>query len=195
MTASSGKLKIGIYGSAAGNYEDFLPLAKALGDVLAEYSDRLVLITGACPGLPYAVIEQAAPSGIEIWGFSSSTGRESHMREYPEQDLSIYSKLIYVPKDFPYAGNMRICMKYRNISSTVACDAGIFISGRWGTLNEFTNLIDFKKPAGVLAGSGGIADELPGLARKIHKEGQGSIVFESDPQALVERLLGEVRPA
>ncbi len=186
------KYKIGIYGSAAGDIEAALPKAKELGKAFAECSDRLILITGACPGLPYAVIEEAAPSGIEIWGFSSSCDLEGQKREYPADSTDMYAKIIYVPKDFPYAEDPRICKKYRNISSTAVCDAAVFISGRWGTLNEFTDVIDFQKPAAVLTGTGGIADELPSLTGKVHKQGQGLIIFESDPQKLVKRVLEEL---
>jgi predicted Rossmann-fold nucleotide-binding protein len=184
------KYKIGIYGSAAGDMKAAMPRAKQLGKELAKHSDRLILITGACPGLPYAVIEEAAPSGIEIWGFSSSCDLEAQSGEYPEDSTDIYSNIIYVPKDFPHADNPRICKKYRNISSTAACDAAVFISGRWGTLNEFTDVIDFQKPAAILTGTGGIADELPALAAKINKEGQGPVLFDDDPQNLILKLLG-----
>jgi predicted Rossmann-fold nucleotide-binding protein len=186
------KYKIGVYGSAAGDIEAALPKAKELGKTLAGYSDRLILITGACPGLPYAVIEEAALSGIEIWGFSSSRDLEGQRREYPADPTDIYTRIIYVSKDFPYADDPRICKKYRNISSTAVCDAAVFISGRWGTLNEFTDVIDFRKPAAVLTGTGGIADELPSLSAKVHKEGQGPVVFDSDPHKLIRKLLQEL---
>lgn len=188
-SAKPAKFKIGIYGSAAGDMAAAIPKAEELGAVLKDYSDRFILVTGACPGLPSAVIRAAASSGIEIWGFSSSCDRESQLLDYADDDLSMYSKIIYVPKDFPYIDNKFICRKYRNVSSTAVADAGIFISGRWGTLNEFTNVIDFQRPAAVLTGTGGIADELPALNRKIHKEGQGPLIFDDDPAGLVRKLL------
>jgi len=107
--------------------------------------------------------------------------------------LSIYTKLIYVSRDLPFADNRRIRMKYRNVLSTAECDAGIIISGQWGSLNEFTNLVDMQKVVGVLTGTGGVADELPALAKKIVKEGQGTVIFNDDPRALVEELLQLLR--
>lgn len=80
-------------------------------------------------------------------------------------------------------------MKYRNVISTATCDAAIVISGRWGSLNELSNLLDMQKVVGVLTDTGGIADELPELSKKISKEGQGKLIFEPDPQILVEKLL------
>lgn len=183
------KFKLGIYGSAAGDMSTAMPLARELGKILGGYADKLILITGACPGIPYAVITEAAPSGIEIWGFSSFLDFEGQKQDYPDDDNTLYKKLIYVPEDFPFVDDNQVRRKYRNVTSTASCDAAIIISGRWGTLNEFTNLIDYHKAIGVLTGTGGIADELPGLSKKITKEGQGPIIFDSNPKQLVEALL------
>ncbi len=80
-------------------------------------------------------------------------------------------------------------MKYRNVILTGTCDTGIIISGGWGTLNEFTNLLDQKQLVGVLTGTAGVADELPALSQKLSKEGQGTVIFESDPNILVDKLI------
>jgi predicted Rossmann-fold nucleotide-binding protein len=183
------KYRVGVFGSSAGEYEASLPLAEEIGRLLGEQADSVIVITGACPGLPYAAAQAAAAKGAEVWGFSSSLDAAAQKNEYPDDDLSIYSKLIYVPADFPLPGNDRTYKKYRNLISTANCDAAIIISGRWGTLNEFTNLIDMQKTVGVLTGSGGIADEIPALAQRISKAGQGQIIFDADPKQLIKKLL------
>ncbi len=183
------KFKLGIYGSAAGDIKAAMPKALGLGKVLQDYADKLILITGACPGLPYAVISEAAPSGIEIWGFSAEFDIESLQAAEPDEDHGIYTKLVYVPRSFPLADSDRARKKYRNLISTANCDGAIIISGRWGTLNEFTNVIDFQKPVGVLTGTGGIADELIGLSEKISKPGQGALIFDNDAKRLVDKIL------
>ena len=169
--------------------EEVLPKARELGRALSNYAEQLILVTGGCAGLPYEVASNAAQGGVEIWGFSPSHDRADHTKNNPGEDSSIYSKLVFVPAEFPFADNRRACMKYRNVISTATCDAGIIISGRWGSLNEFTNLLDMQKTVGVLTGTGGIADELPGLAKKISKEGQGKIIFESDPRKLTKAII------
>jgi len=186
------KYKIGVYGSAAGDYQAFVPLAQQVGQLLGEHADSVIVLTGACSGLPYVAAKAAADKGAEVWGFSSSRDEAAQRQEYADDDLSIYKKLIYVPADFPLADNPRVSKKYRNLICTEACDAAIILSGRWGTLNEFTDLIDFGKTIGVLTGSGGIADELPKLAGKITKEGQGRLIFEADPKKLVDQILAEL---
>lgn len=183
------KHKIAVYGSAAGDYKDFLPIATRAGELLGEHADSVIVITGACSGLPYAAAKAAADNGAEVWGFSSALDLATLQAEFPDDDLTFYKKLVYVPPDFAFAKNDLARKKYRNVISTITCDAAIIISGRWGTLNEFTDLVDFGKIVGVLTGTGGIADELPSLTRKVVKEGQGQIIFESDPEALVEKLL------
>ena len=183
------KYKIAVYGSVAGDMKTAMPLAVEVGELLGQHADSVVVITGACPGLPYAAAKVAAQKGAEVWGFSSSLDAAAQQAEYPDDDLSIYSKLTYVPTDFPFASNDRVCKKYRNAIATATCDAAIIICGRWGTLNEFTNLIDMQKIVGVLTGTGGVADELPALSQKIFKDGQGQILFDDNPKTLLEKLL------
>src|SRR4051794_21620365 len=124
------KYKIGVYGSAAGDYSQFIKIAEEVGHALGKYSDSIIFLTGACAGLPYAAAQAAASQGAEVWGYSSSLTLEELQSEYPNDDLTIYDKIIYVPPDFLFANNDRIRKKYRNIISTANCDAAIVISGR-----------------------------------------------------------------
>jgi predicted Rossmann-fold nucleotide-binding protein len=183
------KYKIGVFGSSAGDMEKVVPKAVEIGEALARHADSVIVITGACTGLPYVAAKAAADKGVEVWGYSSSLNFEALQQEYPDDDLTIYKKVIYVPQEFPLAKNDRSNKKYRNVISTGNCDAGIIISGRWGTLNEFTNLIDQQKVVGVLTGTGGIADELESLLQKISKAGQGEVIFNNDPTKLFNAIL------
>ncbi len=189
------KYKVGVFGSGAGEMAEIMPKAKQLGEVLGKYAAKLIIVTGACSGLPYEVASEARKHGVEVWGFSPMFDLDGQKQNWPDDDFTIYDKLIYIPKDYPFAKDKRACMKYRNVISTATCDAGIIISGRWGSLNEFTNLVDMQKIVGVLTGTGGIADELEGLARKINKEGQGKIIFNDDSEALVTEVLAELEKA
>ncbi len=183
------KFKIGIYGSSAGELDVATSKAKELGRLLGEYKEEIIVITGACSGIPYVVAYAAAKHGVEIWGYSPKLDIDGQKQFTPHDDVSIYTKLIYVPHDFSYANDDLVSKKYRNVVSTANADCGIIISGRWGSLNEFTNLIDFGKTVGVLTGTGGIADELEVLSKKISKKGQGKVIFESDPSRLLEQIM------
>lgn len=189
------KYKIGIFGSNSGEINSTLPAADELGKMLGNYDDSVELITGAFAGIPYNIAKIAAESGVDIHGFSEYKNETEQRKNVSGNDLSIYSEISYLPANFPFAHLDRPSKKYRNILSIATCDAGIIISGRWGSLNEFTNLLDMQKAVGVLTGTGGIADELENLSKKISKPGQGKIIFESDPKILVEKILKALKTA
>lgn len=186
------KYKVGIFGSGGSGSapsEVIITAAKQIGIALGDHADDVIVITGGCSGLPYIVAYETAQKGAEVRGFSPVHNEVQQAEFTPDDDLSIYTKLQFVPEDLPFSDNRRTCMKYRNVLSTSACDAGIIIAGSWGSLNEFTNLLDMQKTVGILTGTGGIADELPDLSSRIKKAGQGEIIFNSDPRELVESLL------
>src|SRR3989344_2762581 len=183
--------KIGVFGSAVKEKDEVIAKAKALGQALGRRQD-IIIINGACTGLPYITSYEAAKAGREVWGFSPEIDLANQKLFTPNEDMSIYTKLVYVPKDFLFAGNPMARKKYRNVISTASCDAGIIISGRWGTMNEFTNLFDMGKVIGVLTGTGGIADELELLNQKVHKPGKAIVYFSRDPKELVKLVIGEV---
>lgn len=185
------KYKIGVFGSAEGDIKKIIPKVHELAKVLAK--QNVILITGASFGLPYETAITAHKLGTEIWGFSQAIDKKKQF-EYVPHNSSFYKKLFFVPKDYEFVADRNISQKYRNVSSTANCDAGIIISGRWGTMNEFTNLHDMGKVIGVLTGTGGIADELPNLLKKIHKPGRGArVVFHDNPEELVKLVLEELR--
>jgi len=181
--------KIGVFGSSAGpELESMTTKAKAVGTALAFFDP--ILITGACAGLPYAAALAAREHGCtELWGFSPATDYKGQVAITPECDNTIYSSLIYIPEHYEFRNDIKVARKYRNVTSTATCDAGIIISGRWGSMNEFTNLFDMGKIIGVLTDTGGIADELATLEKKIRKPGNAIIIFDSSPEALVRRII------
>ena len=188
--------KIGVYGSSISEGAQAEELGKALGDALAK--QNCIIITGACSGMPYIVAHEAAQHGAEVWGFTPAVNIEEHQKAYPCDEISIYKRLVYVPQNYhelfvkspaSKALDWSERLKYRNVISTINCDAGIIISGSWGTLNEFTNLIYEGKPIGVLTGTGGLADQLPDWFPRLRKKSDSVVLFESEPERLVERII------
>jgi len=182
--------KIGIFGSAAGNFEQIIPLAHTLGRLLSK--EDVILITGAGHGIPYEVAHTAAAAGTEIWGFPPTTTLEQLKDYSPEADMNIYKKLFYVPTDFPFLNNIGACRQYRNLTATATADAGIVISGRWGAMSEFTALREMGKTIGVCAGTGGITDELERLTETFQKPSTGKVIFNDDPEELIKQVLAEL---
>jgi hypothetical protein len=78
-------------------------------------------------------------------------------------------------------------LKGRNVPFIRTCDGVIAISGRIGTLNEFTIAYDEGKIIGVLQGTGGITDSIEDILRKGEKKG-GEVIYRSDPCLLVKEL-------
>lgn len=185
------RYKIGIFGSAEGDIDRILSKADDLGKELTKHN--IVLVTGASTGLPYQVAKTAAKLGTKVWGYSTAIDLASQQAHHPEVDSKVFDKFIFIPKTYEFASEKKVCMKYRNVTSTANCDAGIIISGRWGTLNEFTNLYDMGKVIGVLTGTGGIADELPTLMKKISKKSNAKVVFNNSPTELVNSVLAELK--
>src|SRR3989344_2752201 len=138
------KFKIGIFGSAEGNTDEILENAMTLGRVLGKFSNKIIILTGTANGLPYAVSRQAYQTGkVEIWDYPPVTNEKYLEADTPGADFSIYKKIVYIPATYEFSNDKQTSRKYRNITTTATCDAGIIISGRWGSLNDVTNLYDF----------------------------------------------------
>lgn len=182
-------MKVGVYGSGAGDIgEEVEKKAVAIGRGIAERGHTVV--TGACPGIPYQAVLAARDAGGETIGFSPAVNLKQHKEDdrYPSKG---FSELIFIPDDYDYANVKDARYKYRSISSIVAVDAAVIIGGRTGTMNEFTNLHDMGKDIGVLKDTGGITDRaIEVLMEDIDKEKGARVIFESDPDKLLDRLLG-----
>ena len=177
-------MNIGVYGSSAGDSNAEV-LAREVGIAIAKAGHTVV--TGACNGVPQAAVLGALSVGRESIGFSSYSNQEKHIAD--GDPVEGFSRLEYIPKDFEHIDDIRTCYKYRNVTSVAFSDAAIFINGRMGTLNEFTNAHDMGKHIGVLKGSGGVSDDVIPLAvEKINKPNGATILFESDPETLILKL-------
>ncbi len=185
------KYKIGVFGSAVDENQEIIKKAKKLGRILGK--KKIKVITGACLGVPNKIAQEAFRLGSQVFGYSPVANFTQQKKFTPKINLSIYKKIYYIPKSFELASNLEISKKYRNVISTANCDAGIIISGRWGTMNEFTNLYDMGKIIGVLTGTGGIADELSKLNKKIKKKSKAKIFLSNSPKKLLEMTIKELK--
>ncbi len=170
------KFKIGVSGSAANNCAPgAYAKSREVGRQIAKAG--AVTVTGDTIGVPHAASHGAQSAGGMTVGVSPAISRQEHERKYklPKDQLDI---IIYT--GFQYSG--------RNLLFIRACDAVIFICGRIGTLNEFTIAFEDKKPIGVLLETGGMVDELDDILA-FSKRGKGNIAYDTDPKALVEKVM------
>ncbi len=183
--------KIAILGSAVDGSDKTVNIAKDLGKALTKY--QITLLTGAFEGMPYIVANEFAKSSKEIYGFSATPKKSDQLHLTPQNDMRIYSKIMYIPETIEKEFDLRARRKFRNVYLTSSCDAGIIVSGRWGTLNEFTCLHDMGKVIGILTGTGGVADEIPSLMKKISKKSNAIVCVGSNPKELVSKVMTELQ--
>lgn len=174
-------LAIGVMGSASSSTEE-QAAAKAfeLGRSIAEQG--CTLITGGCPGLPYAAVLGAKGAGGFVVGISPGLSLDEHVYKY-DSPVEGFDVMIYT-------GSGLMGREVENIRSS---DMVVFVGGRSGTLGEFAIAYDEGKLIGVLTGTGGVADAIGDLVRLCDKDTGAVVLYDSDPARLVDRLLDRYR--
>jgi len=168
---------IGVMGSAGGELDiEVRKRAYDLGVAIAKAG--CVLITGACPGLPYDTARGAHASGGLSVGISPALSRSEHVLRY-ESPVDEYDVIIYT-------GSGLMGREVDNIHSS---DIVIIAGGRSGTLGEFAIAYDEGKLIGILAHTDGIADDLPDIVPRLRKKTGARLVYEVDPAKLVARCV------
>jgi uncharacterized protein (TIGR00725 family) len=171
------RYSICVSGAAAGQtVKDSHKLATELGKAIAE--EGHILTTGATVGLPYFAAHGAKEAGGTSIGFSPAASLREHLRKYrlPHDvfDFINFTGMNYVGRDL-----------YLVQSS----DAVITVGGRFGSLHEFTSALEARIPCGVLLGSGGTADLIPELMKKLQSPAGNLVVYDTDPTKLVHKLI------
>ncbi len=140
----------------------------------------MVLVTGATVGIPYWAAKGAKEEGGIVIGLSPAASEAAHVKTY-KLPTDYHDLIIYT--GFEYSG--------RNLLLTRSADAIINICGRMGTLNEFTIAFEDGKPIGVLEGTGGTADELRDIVKRMHR-GPGRVVYSKDIKELLDKVVLEI---
>jgi uncharacterized protein (TIGR00725 family) len=152
--------------------------AEELGREIARRG--MVLVTGATVGIPYWAAKGAKEEGGVVIGLSPAASEAAHIKTY-KLPTDYHDIIVYT--GFEYSG--------RNLLLTRSADAIINICGRMGTLNEFTIAFEDNKPIGVLEGTGGTADELRDIVKKMHR-GPGRVVYSKDIKELLDKVVEEI---
>ncbi len=172
------KITIGVMGSAGGSIaEEASSRLFELGKAIAEQD--CILITGGCPGLPYAAVQGAKATSGMVIGISPGLSRNEHVEKYgsPTEGFDV---LIYT-------GSGLMGREVENIHSS---DIVIIAGGRSGTLGEFAIAYDEGRLIGVLTDTGGIADAIADLISLLDQKPTGAVVlYDDDPARLIARLV------
>jgi len=170
-------ITIGVMGSADHNEPDNIKkIAYELGKIMA--LKKYILITGACPGLPYECARGINEQGGMSIGISPALSLDEHIHKY-DSPSDVYDVIIYT-------GSGLMGREVTNIRSS---DMVIIIGGQSGTLGEFAIAYDEGKLIGVLEGSGGITEQLPALVSSLKKDTGAKIIYERDPDKLIETMV------
>jgi len=146
------RLTIGVMGSADDNTDPSIASkALALGRAIANQS--FVLISGACPGLPYECALGARDNGGMSIGISPALSLDEHVHKY-HSPTDAFDVLIYT-------GSGLMGREVTNIRSS---DMVVIVGGRSGTLGEFAIAYDEGKLIGVLEGSPDSTRKIPAHA-------------------------------
>ena len=165
--------KIAISGAAAG-------LASSEGESLGFVIGRTiamrggVVLTGATTGVPYAAAKGAKSMQGQTIGFSPAHSLNEHLHKY-RLPVDFHDFMFFTGYD--YAGRDTLLIDL--------ADAVISVSGRIGSLHEFTSAFERHKIIGLLLHSGGLSDEIPEILEKAHR-GRGRVIMHADPKELVD---------
>lgn len=171
--------KIAISGAAAGIASDEgEALAFEVGKEIAAKGG--IVMTGATTGVPYAAIRGAKSLRGKTVGLSPAHSMREHINKYrlPVED---HDMLFFTGYD--YAG--------RDVLLVDLADAVISVSGRIGSLHEFTSAFERHKITGLLLHSGGLSDDIPEILEKARR-GMGRVVMHEDPKELVNLVFLEL---
>lgn len=173
------KYQICVSGASSGEtVEASHQLAYDLGKAIAETGKTL--ITGATTGLPWFAAKgffSVKDSKGQSIGFSPARSFREHVTVYKLPTVE-FDYINFTGEN--YAG--------RNAFLVCSSDAVIVVGGRSGTLHEFMTAIESRKVIGVLLGSGGLADYIPVLTKKVSMPEVSEIIYDTDPARLVKNV-------
>jgi hypothetical protein len=174
------KYKICISGAAETAHcgEDSFADAEALGREIALHG--AVLMDGATTGFPYWAAKGAKQAGGLVMGVSPASSLYEHKEVY-KLPTDYHDSIFYT--------GVRYTM--RNLWLIRMSDAVVFGCGRIGTINEFTDAFEDRKPLGILKGSWDTAQLFEEIIEKSHRgaEIKDHVVIESNPKILIEKLI------
>lgn len=140
-----------------------------------------IITTGATIGLPHyaamGAVSAAGERGLSV-GFSPASSLREHVMVY---------KL--PTKEFDYINFTGMAYVGRDVHLVRTSDAVITVGGRMGSLHELSTALESRKVCAVLLGSGGLANFVPELLENIETPGAKTIIYESDPELLVQRVI------
>lgn len=184
MKNNTQKITLSVYGAAHTHYTkpfDALEQAQKLGGIIAKHD--CILTIPASTGFPFWVAKGAHTNGGQVVGFSPAAGEHEHVEVY-DMPIEYMDMIIY--SGFGYAGSDLLLSR--------SSDAIIFGFGGFETVHEFWVAFQEDKPIGILKGEWETDEILFALLRDYEGEfNHDRIVFDDDPQRLVEQMIKKAK--
>jgi len=183
------KYKIGVIGKAARSKEVPKILekgARLVGEEIARQG--VILVTGACMGVPEIAAKAASKKGGLVLGYSPAKEIKEHLSPPVSYPFPVKNEILI------FTGHGKIG---RNVLSVLESDGVIAVGGGIGTLNEFSIAFHEGKVIGVLEGVGGAIEKVLNIEEELRK-GTGKrikavIIKDKEPRRLVKRVLEEIK--
>lgn len=139
------------------------------------------IVTGATTGFPmWSAMGAKGAGGLSI-GFSPANTEREHIQTF-KLPVEYMDLIVYTGFGFPG----------RDLILTRSSDAVFFGCGRIGTIHEFTIAFEDRKPIGILEADWETDEVLKNIIDNGHRPNE-KIVFDTDPKALVERIIELVK--
>jgi uncharacterized protein (TIGR00725 family) len=170
--------------AVCGHGENLDPaISKRAFEIGLEIAEKnILLLTGAGAGYPYEAVKGATSINGNVFGISPAANEKEHQSKY-FFPIKGFTKIEYTGMGIPG----------RNLPLVKEADAVIIISGKTGTLNEFTIAFHYGKPIGILKGSKGITELIGQIAEICNKNNEKeNIVYSSDPKELIELVINKL---
>ncbi len=156
--------------------------AKIIGATIANHG--AVTMTGATTGYPFWAAKGAKDAGGVSIGLSPASTEREHVEGY-KLPLDYMDLIIYT--GFGYPG--------RDLLLVRSSDAIITGPGRIGTFHEFMVAYETEMPMGVLESDDWDTDDILKTILAKSNRPLDHIIFDKDPQRLVERIIEMVKKA
>ncbi len=196
--------RIGVYGNAFDQYsptevgidlDKITHNAQLIGELVAK--EGLILVNGACPGIPNIVAQSSRAKNGLVTGFSPLENEYVHLKEYRlRKDELPHALIAYLGKQknnkHRLFGIEQLFIT-RDIVNIFSSNAIIVIGGSYGTNHEVAIAAELGLPVMLLKGTGGVADQAKQYYESIRKPNNTTVfIEETHPRSLLERLLEEL---
>ncbi len=176
-------MKIAIFSSASSKIKtEHKTMVFNIGRYLAQRG--VTVVTGGCIGLPGIAVDGALAADGTTEAFYPDINEELHKQNCLIHNNDRLDK--YRKKNF-FNG-----FTERSLRMIKEVDGAIVLNGRIGTLSEFTMALEEGLDICVIKNSGGVSDQLEEIIKIAGRELTNKVIFESDWQKGVDKLISHL---